>query len=285
VSIYKTDQARQDILALYDKKLASLNLDYQEIDIPTNFGKTRVVKTGNPDGKTIVLFHGFNAGSPITIDPIKEMTNDYLVYCVDTVGQTTKSEGKPLSIKDNSFGVWADEVLEGLGLDQVTCCGISYGGFILQKLIAHKPNRVAKCIFLVPAGLVNGDFLPSMKKLSFPLMKFMLFKKEKDFKSFIDAFVPADDEHMIALQRVMMYGTKLNTKIPPLLKETDVAHFTNPVYLIVAENDIFFPYKSAIERAKKVYKNLKETHILKNSKHIPHKATFPELQVKLREWI
>lgn len=285
MSIYKSEEAKQQILSLYDKKLNSLNISYEEIDITTSFGQTRVVKTGNETGKRIVLFHGINAGSPITIEPIKELTNDYLIYSVDTIGQTTKSAETSINIADHSYGKWANEVLEGLSLEQTNCVGISYGAYILQKLIAYHPNRVAKCVMIVPAGLVNGTFVPSMKKLMIPLFKFRITKKEQHLKTFLNAFVPADDDHMIELQRIMLDGVKLDHRRPTLLKKEDVAKYKHPVFLIVADNDVFFPGLQAIEKAKKVFTNLKEFHILKNSKHIPHKGLFPEIQSKLREWI
>ncbi len=283
--MYKSDEVKQQVLKLYDEKLASLNISYQNIDVETSFGQTRVIKTGNEQGKKIVLFHGINAGSPVTIEPIKELVKEYLIYSVDTVGQTTKSAETPIDIKDNSYGLWADEVAEKLGIDQANFIGISYGAYILQKLITHRPKRVSKCIFIVPSGLVNGAFLPSMKKLFLPLMKFKLFKKDKDLSTFLDAFVPPDDTNMIHLQKIMMHGVNLDYKRPLLLKEKDVAHFSNPVYMIVADNDIFFPGSASIDRAKKLFKNLEGIHILRNCKHIPHKETFFEIQSKLKEWM
>jgi len=285
MALYKSNQDRQNILNLYDEKLASLAIPYKEIDIPTSYGQTRVVKTGNENGKPIVLFHGINAGAPITIEPIKELLDEFLVYAVDTIGQTTKSAETPINILDNSYGLWANEVLEDLGLGRVNCVGISYGGYIAQKLISTKPERVSKCVLIVPGGLVNGAFIPSMKKLMFPLMKYRLFKRDKDLKAFLKAFVPDDNEHMFKLQKAMLTGINLDMRRPTLLKESDVANFTDPVYLMVADDDVFFPGDLSITRAKQLFKNLKDIHILKNTKHIPHKALYPELQTKLRGWL
>lgn len=285
MSIYKSEQAKEKILGLYDKKMESLGISYETLDISTSFGNTRVVKTGNPSGKTIVLFHGINAGSPVTIEPIRELTKDYLIYSIDTIGQTTKSAETPININDRSYGDWANEVLESLSLEQTNCVGISYGAYILQKLISNYPDRVAKSVLIVPAGLVNGAFLPSMRNLTLPLFKFMFTKKEQHLTTFLDAFVPSDDLHMIELQRVMLQGVKIDFRRPTILKKEDVAGYEHPVYLIAADNDVFFPGQQAIDQAKKVFRNLKEVHLLKNCKHIPHKGLFPEIQTKLKEWI
>lgn len=54
---------------------------------------------------------------------------------------------------------------------------------------------------------------------------------------------------------------------------------------MVAENDVFFPGIPAVERAKKIFKNLKDVHILKGSKHMPARDIYPEIQQKMATWI
>ncbi len=64
-NLYKNEQAKTAIMSLYEEKLKSLQIDYEEIDVNTSFGKTRIIKTGNESGKLIVLFHGINASCKI----------------------------------------------------------------------------------------------------------------------------------------------------------------------------------------------------------------------------
>lgn len=72
---------------------------------------------------------------------------------------------------------------------------------------------------------------------------------------------------------------------PSLLKAKDVVHYTKPLYIMVADDDIFFPGEAAVKRAKQLFKNLKEIYFLKNCKHIPHKSHYLEIQQKLEEWL
>ncbi len=285
MSIYKDYSVKDKIFQLYDEKLSSLNIPYQEMNIPTSYGNTHVIRTGNEDGKKVVIFHGINAGAPVALEAIKELGDDYDLYAIDTIGQATKSDENVLDINDNSFAVWADEVVAGLGLEKADFIGVSYGAFILQKLIAHKPERVGKCIFVVPSGLVNGKMLRSMKDLSFPLMKFMVTKKEAHLKSFLKSFVPEEDIFMLRLQRQMLLGVKMDFRRPRLLQAGDVSHFENPVYMIVADDDIFFPGKEAVKRAEQIFKNLQEAYFLPDCKHMPDAKHFPLLQTKLRSWL
>ena len=272
-------------MGLYEEKLASLNLEYQEIDIETKFGRTRIIKTGNPNGKELVFFHGINAGSPLTLEAVKELGEKYTLYMVDTIGQTTKSAETVLNMKDNSYAVWANELLEKLNLSNANIISISYGAFISQKLMIHYPNRIGKCIMVVPSGIVSSYILPSITKLSFPLIQFMITKKDKYLRKFTKAFVPDGDEFMLKMQRIMLLDVKMDYTKPFILKAKDIAHFEKPVYIITADNDIFFPNEKIQSTAPKIFKNLKNIYVLKNTKHMPHPTTFLEIQSKIIEWI
>lgn len=283
--LYKSSESKTQIMELYNEKLQSLGIDYENIDILTSFGRTRVIKTGNENGKIIVLFHGINAGSPLTIEAVKELRKDYLLYAIDTIGQATMSDETRINIKDNSYALWAHEVLIHLNISKAVFIGVSYGAYILQKLITHNPELVQKCIFVVPSGLVNGKMGVSMKKLTIPLVKFQLTKSDGDLRKFINAFVPPEDEFMFRLQKALLLGLNMDYRRPILLKESDVQNFSSPVYIMVADDDIFFPGLEAIERAEAIFKNFKEAYVLKDCKHMPSKDSYAELQNKIKHWI
>lgn len=283
--LYKNLEAKNELMKLYDEKLKSLQIDFNEIDIETSFGKTRVIKTGNEKGKVVVLFHGINAGAPLTLEAVKELRKEYLIYAIDTIGQATKSDETRIDINDNSYALWAVEILEKLEIEEGNFIGVSYGSYILQKLITYKPEIVTKCIFVVPSGLVNGKFIASITQLTFPLFKFLITKKDEHLRKFTSAFVPQDDEFMFRLQKALLTGLNMDYRRPKLLKRKDVESFNNPVYMIVAEDDIFFPGFEAINRSKKIFNNFKEAYVLKNSKHMPSINSYSELQQKINEWL
>jgi len=284
-SIYKSEQAKKQVLELYDEKLKSLGIDFEEMDVNTSFGKTRVVKAGNENGKKIIVFHGINAGAPFTLEPVKGLIDKYLLYVIETIGQATKSAETIIDIKSEDFAKWADEVIEQLSIQNASFIGVSYGAYILQKLMIYRPDRLDKCILIVPAGLVNGSLGSSLKKLTFPLIRFMITKKDKHLKSFVSAFVPEDDNFMFRFQRALLLGVNIDFRRPSLLKQKDVAHFTKPVYIMAADNDVFFPGIEAVQRAKDIFQNLQDVYIFKNSRHMPSADVYPLMQQKLEEWI
>lgn len=284
-NIYKNTEAEEWLMQLYDEKLKSLGIKYTEEDIRTSFGRTRVVKAGNPKKEPVVLFHGYNAGAPITLEAIKDLTNDYHFIVIETLGQTTKSEVVKMNIKDQSFALWAEEVLNALSISKCTIIGISYGAFIVGKLITHKPEKINKCILVVPSGIANGNFWDSTKKLTLPMLQWKVTQKEKHLRKFLNAFIPKGDEFMYKMLSVIMKGTVLDTRIPKLLKPNDVNHFTKPTYVMVADNDVYFPGEEVLKRSRVLFKGLKDTHILKNSNHMPSKNSMKEMQSVLRKWL
>lgn len=284
-TIYKNNQAKKDLMNLYDEKLESLQIDYENLDIDTSFGRTRVVKTGNPDGKKIVLFHGYNAGSPITLEAVLNLLDSYCFYVIETVGQATKSEENTINIKDDSFALWGHEVFENLNIAKANVIGISYGAFIVEKLMTYKPQTIEKCILVVPSGIVNGNIWESTRKLTFPLIRWNITRSEKHLKSFLSAFVPVEDEFLYRMLSTIMKGVKLDTRIPKLLKAEEIRHFNAPVYIMAAKNDVYFPGEKIARRSRKLFPNLQEVYLMENSKHMPSKENYSIIQQKIKDWI
>ncbi|MEM9649320.1 MAG: alpha/beta hydrolase [Bacteroidota bacterium] len=284
-TIYKNKNVKEELMLLYEQKLKSLNIVFKEIDIDSSFGRTRVIKAGNEKGKQIVLFHGYNAGSPLTLEAVKELTFEYCLFAIDTIGQATKSENTTIDIHDDSFAIWADQVLEKLSITKANIVGISYGAFIVQKLMIHKPAKIAKSILVVPSGIVSGNIWDAITKLSIPLLRFKTTKKEEHLIKFIDAFQPNDDDFISKMLKLIITGVKLDTKIPKLLKRKQVEHFNKPVYIITASNDVYFPSKKIKKRSENLFNDLREVYELKGSKHMPSKKYYTDIQRIVKKWI
>ncbi|MCR9131674.1 MAG: hypothetical protein NXI08_03840 [bacterium] len=272
-------------MELYDQKLHSLQIEYQEIDIKTSFGRTRVIKTGNTTGKNVVLFHEINAGAPTTLEVVQPLLDTFQFYAIDTIGQTTKSAPNRLNSKNKDYAIWALEVLEGLNIENAHCIGISYGAYILQKLIQLDHSKINSCVFVVPSGIVSGDPWISTKKLTLPLIKWKLTKKEDDLKQFLSGFAPIEDAFTYELLHQIMVGTYLDISIPKLLKAKNVKDFKKPVFVIAASDDVYFPGEKVIRRAKVLFPNFRDALLLKNSKHMPSKEFHTTIQNKIKEWL
>lgn len=284
-TIYKSEAAKAEILALYDAKLKACNIPYTDGYVDTFAGKTHIVITGDAGLPPLVLLHGINAGAPLALEAIKDLNTKYRIYAVDIIGQATKSAETRLPINDNSIGKWLVEVLDALKLQKVPFVSVSYGAFVLQKLMLFQADRIEKAIFIVPSGLVNGGAFDNMVKLMLPLMKFNFTKNEADLVRFMNAFYTTKDKHSIALQKAVLLGVKMDYRKPPVLGEKDVAHVKAPVYVMVADNDVFFPGLETLEKCKRIFPNFKEGVVIKGCKHIPDIEEYPFISGQIEKWM
>lgn len=286
MSIYRKPEARANIMALYDQKLSDCQLKhYKSRYVQTSAGDTHVIVSGKPNLPPVVVLHGINAGAPVSLEAIRDLYDQYRIYAIDSIGQTTRSAETRLPVKDLSYGHWLGEVMKKLQLDAAPVVGISYGGFLLQKLIMAHPEKVEKAIFIVPAGVVNSDLVTSMRKLFLPMTRFYITKKDADLKKFIASFYTEVDDYALAFQRETLLGLKMDYNRPPLLTAKAVSGFDAPVYAMVADDDVFFPAEPCVAKLKKAFSNFKEAHTLQHCRHIPSASHFSEISQKLNGWL
>jgi len=284
-SIYKTEKAKEEILRLYDERLKACNIEYEDIYVDTFAGRTHVIATGDKSYPPLIILHGINAGAPMALESIKGLNKKFRIYGIDTVGQSTKSAETRLPMQGADYGKWIVEVMDKMGIEKAFFIGVSFGAFLLQKVMVYYPERIMKGIFVVPSGFVNGPFFKSMQKLTFPLIKFMRSKAEKDLTKFMEAFYSEIDAPAIAFQKSVLLGVKVDYRRPIILQAKDVEKHSAPVYAMVADDDIFFPGHIALEKCKDIFTNFKGSYVLKNSKHIPAKNRYAEIEQQIGKWL
>ena len=67
-SLYKSEVGKTEILSLYHQKLKELNINYQQREVETSFGKTNIVITGHNSKPPILIIHGSNGCAPIALE-------------------------------------------------------------------------------------------------------------------------------------------------------------------------------------------------------------------------
>ncbi len=127
MSIYKSQNGKEKLLALYDKQLLKLNMPFSDIYVKTSFGKPRLVEISNKTGKPLLVFHGGNATTAYNLLMCQFLLNDLHVYAVDTIGHPGKSDEICLSHKEYDYGKWASEVIDKIGYNSIACLGGSLG--------------------------------------------------------------------------------------------------------------------------------------------------------------
>jgi pimeloyl-ACP methyl ester carboxylesterase len=261
-SLYKTENGKQEILKIYDEKLAELNIDYTRKLIETSFGKTNVIVAGNSSKPPII---------PVALETYADLIDSFAVYSVDVLAQPNKSGETRLSMKDDSYGQWMNEVIDALKLEDVTMAGFSFGGLVILKTLINRESKIKEVFLSAPAYIVNGNPIKALLKFFIPMKRFMKTKKTKYLERFLDAaFTEKDDFAHQYLAAVFTHFTMDFTPVP-LIKSNEASKIQTPITLIGAEKDIIFPGGKMIKRAKKIFPSLKHTLLLSNSKHVQNK--------------
>src|SRR5512138_1335631 len=107
-SIYKSSEGEREILELYDRFQASIDVVFEDRTTDTRFGRTHVLVTGPKQGLPVVITHGGNSINPQGLRGLLPLLKQdrYRVYAPDTIGHPGKSVQVRLSAVDQSYGQW-----------------------------------------------------------------------------------------------------------------------------------------------------------------------------------
>ncbi|MCB9323897.1 MAG: alpha/beta hydrolase [Lewinellaceae bacterium] len=270
-SLYKSEQGKKEILDLYEKKLGSLNIDYEYKTIPTRFGDTNMIVTGDATKPPIIIIHGSNGCAPVALETYKDLIDSFSVYAIDVLAQPNKSAETRLSMQDDSYGQWMNQIIDELELEKVTLAGFSFGGLVILKTLINNEHKIKEVFLSAPAYVVNGNPIKALIQFFIPMKRYMKTKKSKYLNRFLEAaFTERDDFAQQSLALVFTHFTMDFTSVP-IIKSSDASKIQTPITLIAAENDIIFPGRKMMKRAKKIFPSLKHIMLLNNSKHVQNR--------------
>lgn len=271
-SLFKSESGKKEVLAMYDQKLEELNIQYQSKFVETSFGKTHVLITGDASNPPLVLVHGSNGCAPIALECYPNLSSKYQVFAIDVIAQPTKSAETRLSMKDDSYGKWVNEVIDQLGLDQVTLAGFSLGGLIILKTLIYNEKKVKDVVIASPAYIVNGNPFRALFKIFIPMKRYMRTKKPHFIEKFLSALFTDRDEFAIRFLSKVFLHFEMDFTPVPVIKKQEAQGIKTPITLLASGQDIIFPGKKMLKRAKKIFPSLKKTVFLEDSKHVQNEA-------------
>lgn len=256
------------IIAVYNKKLASLNIPFKEEKIKTSFGKTNILIFGDENKSPLFLVHGLNSAAPFAFDTVSFLLDSYQVFTIDIIGEPNKSDFIRLNKKDTSYGKWLLEITNYFKVDELSFCGISFGAFpILKSLLINETN--VKEVFLIsPGGIVNGSLLKTVTHFLIPMKKFQKTKNEIYLKKCLSNLYDEFDNFNLQFLREIFLNFKMDFSITPNFKISELSKIKTPITIISSKNDFFVPGEKLKKRSEKSFTSLKKCIVLKNSKHI-----------------
>ncbi len=268
-SIYKTEEGKKQILALYDEQLGRINSRYNDVWIDTSLGKTHIVETGNLNGEPLLVFHGGNATSAYNLLFFSFMFADYHIYAADIIGHPGKSAETCLPARGYDYGKWAGEVIDGLGYSRISCCAGSFGAGVLAKTMCVAPEKIKKAVLYVPSGIKNAPAVNSVSMM-FPMIMYWLTRKDEWLrKTMLPMAVTESNitEDIYQTAKLSINYAKVKTAMPSNVSARLIKKCRAPVLVMAAEKDCLFPGKGVINRALKIIPNC-TAYLIKGRGHM-----------------
>jgi pimeloyl-ACP methyl ester carboxylesterase len=267
-TIYRSERARNEIEALYDRARERLPFETSDRRVPTRFGDAHVLLAGPQDAPPIVVFQGGNVVSPLTLAWFAPLADRFRIHAPDTIGQPGKSSGARVSANDGSLGQWAVDVMDGLELDAPAVVGISYGGGVVLRLAALAPERIGRAVLVVPAGIADVP-LGSMLALAAGYLGYRAVARRSFVESTVRRLSGGNADPMLVESTALAFrGTALDTEMPRNATPEELAGLTAPVMVIVGEHDPLFRPDRVLPRARALFSNLVAAETLPGCAHI-----------------
>ncbi|MDR2598830.1 MAG: alpha/beta hydrolase [Oscillospiraceae bacterium] len=204
MKVYKSENAKKNILRTYDMLLEMWNVQKTEIDIPTTYGTTHVIMCGDENKPPLVLFHGVGDNSALMwLYNAKELSHHFRVFAIDTIGGPGKSCPNEKYNKDFDDIKWIDEVLMALTIDKINIAGTSNGAYLSQYYTLHRNEKVNKIVCMAGSIPISGSSpIKTMMKIFLPEALFptkrnidKLIQKMSGVNSAVFTDVPVIMEH------------------------------------------------------------------------------------------
>ena len=286
-TIYKSPEGEARILELYNRFQQSLGLAFGEHMVSTRFGETHVLVTGPEQGPPVVVTHGGNSIAPQGLRGLLPLLlqGHYRVYAPDTLGHPGKSAQVRLSPRDQSYGQWLDDLLDGLGLHSVAFIGGSFGAGIVLRLAAFAPERITRMALFVPSGIVAVPLASMLFSITLPYLLYLLFPSPRRLRRAVRWMGSDIDDDLLQLIGAVFQHVRVEAEMPRPATKAELAGFTAPTCVIAAERDLMFPGGAVTERAREIFSNLAVVECLKGATHLSTQSDVDHVNQRIGEFL
>lgn len=248
--IFTSAAGKRRYLAAYDATLRLWPQPYQEMDLPTGYGRTHIIATGPAAAPPLLLLHGAGTSATIWYPTVAGLRQHYRLYAVDTMGDAGKSMPMTAPTSRHDYVQWLLEVLDGLGVGKTCVIGFSYGGWLAMNLALVAPERVGRIALLSPpaAFVPLGRVFWAMTLLS------SLFPVPPVFRLAVWPYLVARGHRPHPrLARQLMAASKycrLKLIAPTTFTDAELRRIDTPLLLVVGDEEALYLWRPAVQRAR-----------------------------------
>ena len=248
-------------------------------------GETHVLALGPEGAPPVVFLPGGNALNPTCLKWFLPLAERHRLYAPDIIGQPGLSAQERPSPKGDGHAFWAEDVLDGLGLERAPLVGLSYGAAIAIRTMGVAPERVSKAALVCPAGIAASPFVRILLEIGPPTLLYRLRPTEERLRRaamvlFTEpcdpAFGPAVRQLGAALRHL-----RLDADLPRMATEEELRGFGGPVAVFASEHDALFPARAVLPRARGIFHDLALAEVLEGCRHVPSMAVLGRVNERI----
>jgi pimeloyl-ACP methyl ester carboxylesterase len=254
---------------MYHRFQASLGIHFEDLLLDTRFGTTHILATGPRDAPPVVITHGGNQTNPHALRRLAPLLKRerHRIYAPDTIGHPGKSAQTRLSPRDDSYGRWLNDVLDGLSLESAAFVGGSFGAGIMLRLAAYAPQRISKLFLFVPSGIVRVPLSSMVFQLSMPYLLYLLAPSRTKLARAVQWMGDELGKDDLEWSEVAFRHIRIEAQMPRPASKRELKRLQAPTLVIAAEHDAMFPGKAVIKRSREIIPNLVAAECLKGGTH------------------
>ncbi len=251
-SLYKSAAGERAVMSTYDAALQNWSVPFTTQTIPTRYGSTFVIASGEETAPPLILLHGAGGNSTIWAGDVGQFCRRYRVYAIDLVGEAGKSAATRPEWDSPAFAEWLQDVMEGLQLQQAALVGVSQGAWTALKFAVTAPHRVSRLVLIAPGGIIPD-------RLSFALKAVVLMMfGQRGIKHMVrdlfgDAPVP-EDVSAIVVQITTSFKPRIG--VLPIFSDEELQTLTMPILLVGGTKDIMRDVDKIAVRLTRLVPNL-----------------------------
>jgi pimeloyl-ACP methyl ester carboxylesterase len=266
-SIYKSEEARERCIKLYDLSLSQWKMPVEEIDVKTKYGTTHVIVSGKKDGLPVILLHGQWATATMWSFLVNKIGHKYRCYAIDQIDDIGKSRlERPINNRID-YGNWLKEAITKMNIEKSIIIGLSYGGFLAINLASLEPTMINKLVLLCPGIPLLGS-----PKINWALHGMpMLFIPNRITAEWlvkglsILGYKKGNQEQ----EQLIEGGLSIRNRIPkrPIIEEKEFASIKMPILILIGEKETMYEPYAAKDRACLLFPNI-EAEIIPKAGHM-----------------
>ncbi len=259
---FRSAEARDEYLSYYDDRDGRWPITASTVLVPTTFGDTLVRIQGPSDGHPMVLLPGDTETSLVWSSVVAPLARSARVYAIDHTRDVGRGGNGDSMKASGEFVRWFDELLAGLGIDEVNLVAHSYGGWQAAQYALVNPHRVRRLALLAPSATVLApsfqllwraillDYVPSRR-----VVKNYFYWLSPDCvrdgvaRAAVDEMV---EEQMLARRCFR----RLRPPSPTVLSDDELKRLDRTMFL-VGENEVIYEADRAVDRLNRVAPQIK----------------------------